>query len=75
MEALRTIKLQIEVPGNLDLYAGMGIEVIIPGTFRSGTKTEVDQRYSGRYLIASLTHKTTGSNMVTELALMKDALI
>ncbi|WLW37326.1 hypothetical protein [Synechococcus phage S-RS29] len=75
MEALRTIKLQIEVPGNLDLYAGMGIEVIIPGTFRSGSKTEVDQRYSGRYLIASLTHKTTGSNMVTELALMKDALI
>jgi len=75
MEALKSIKLQIEIPGNLDLYVGSGIDIIIPGTFKSGEKPVIDNRYSGRYLIASLTHKTTGFNMVTELLLMKDSTI
>ena len=75
MEALKTIKLQIEIPGNLDLYAGSGIDIIIPAVFKSGHTTKIDQRYSGRYLIAALTHKSTGQNMVTELLLMKDSMI
>ncbi len=75
MEALKSIKLQIEVPGNLDLYVGAGIDVTIPGTFKTGEKPVIDNRYSGRYLIASLTHKTTGFNMTTELLLMKDSTI
>ena len=75
MEALKSIKLQIEIPGNLDLYVGAGIDIVIPGTFKVGEKPVIDNRYSGRYLIASLTHKTTGFNMVTELLLMKDSTI
>lgn len=75
MEALKTIKLKIEIPGNLDLYVGSGIEIVIPGTFKSGNRVEVDPRYSGRYLIASLAHKSTGTSMVTELLLMKDSII
>lgn len=75
MEALKSIKLQIEVPGNLDLYAGSGIDIVIAGTFKSADKVPIDERYSGRYLIASLTHKILGSNMVTELLLMKDSTI
>lgn len=75
MESLKSTKLQIEIPGNVDLYVGAGIEITIAATFKKGGKPTVDERYSGRYLIASLTHKTTGFNMVTELLLMKDSTI
>jgi hypothetical protein len=75
MESLKSTKLQIEIPGNLDLYVGAGIEIELPATFRKGSKPTLDERYSGRYLIASLSHKTTGFNMVTELLLMKDSTI
>lgn len=75
MESLKSTKLQIEIPGNVDLYVGAGIEITIAATYKKGGKPTVDERYSGRYLIASLTHKTTGFNMVTELLLMKDSTI
>ena len=75
LEALKTLKLQIEIPGNLDLYVGAGIDIVIPATYKKGSKTDVDKRYSGRYLIASLTHKGLGSKMTTELLLMKDSTI
>ena len=73
IESLKHVKLQITIPGNLDLYAGAGIEIVIPSTRRSGSHTKIDEIYSGRYLIASLTHSTTGANMKTELFLMKDS--
>ena len=75
IESLKNVKLQITIPGNLDLYAGSGIEIIIPSSQKSGEKTKIDERYSGRYLIASLTHSTTGATMKTELFLMKDSTI
>jgi len=75
IESLKNVKLQITIPGNLDLYAGAGIEIIIPSSQKSGEKTKIDERYSGRYLIASLTHSTTGATMKTELFLMKDSTI
>ena len=75
IESLKNVKLQITIPGNLDLYAGAGIDIIIPATQKSGKKTKIDERYSGRYLIASLTHSTTGATMKTELLLMKDSSI
>lgn len=74
IEALKNIKLQIVVPGNLDLYAGYGIEIDIPTTARSGSTTKIDKRYSGRYLIAGVTHKIVNNNMATELLLLKDAV-
>ena len=56
-ESLKNIKLKIKIPGNLDLYAGHGINIVIPATTRSGSKTQIDKKYSGRYMIASLTHR------------------
>lgn len=75
IESLKTIKLQITIPGNMDLYVGSGIDIVIPTSAKSGKKTKVDRRYSGRYLIASLTHDTNGTSMTTELLLMKDSTI
>lgn len=74
IQAVKNIKLQIVIPGNLDLYAGYGIEVDIPTTQRSGSTTKLDRRYSGRYLIAGVTHKIVNNNMATELLLLKDAI-
>ena len=75
IESLKNIKLMIQIPGNLDLYAGSGINVVIPATFKKGDKTEIDNKYSGRYVIAGLTHKVVGTRMVTEVLLAKDSII
>jgi hypothetical protein len=75
IESLKNVKLQITIPGNLDLYVGSGINIIMPTTQKSGEKTKIDERYSGRYMIASLTHSTTGAKLVTELLLMKDSSV
>lgn len=75
MESLKAVKLKIQIPGNLDLYAGSGIDVIMPASFKEGTTTKLDKRYSGRYVIVSLTHKSTGTGMQTELLLMKDSTL
>ena len=74
-ESLKTIKLKIKIPGNLDLYAGHGINIVIPATTRSGSKTQIDKKYSGRYMIASLTHSSTGTILETELFLVKDSVL
>ena len=74
IESIKTLKLQIVVPGNLDLYAGHGINVIIPSTVKSGSNTIVDKKYSGRYLIGKVTHMSTGPTMTTTLLLMKDTM-
>ena len=74
-ESLKTIKLQIEVPGNLDLYVGAGINILIPTNFVGGSKRTDDRKYSGRYMIAALTHKTTGQQLVTEMFLVKDSVL
>ena len=74
-ETLKTIKLQIEIPGNLDLYVGSGINIVIPSTAKSGDRKRVDRKYSGKYVIAALTHKGTGSTMTTDLFLVKDSVL
>lgn len=73
--SLKNIKLIIKIPGNFDLYAGSGIHITIPGTFRDGDKTPVDRRYSGRYLIASVKHDMVDSKLTTELLLLRDAVL
>jgi len=74
IESIKNVKLQIVIPGNLDLYAGYGINVTIPSTAKSGETTKVDRKYSGRYIIAGLTHKIVNNNMETELLLLKDSV-
>lgn len=74
IEALKNVKLQIIIPGNLDLYAGYGIDIVIPSTAKSGSVTKIDRKYSGRYLIAGVTHKIVNNSMSTELILLKDSV-
>ena len=73
-ESLKNIKLMIKFPGNLDLYAGSGMNVIIPATYKRNSTTDIDRKYSGRYVIGGLTHKIVGSNMTTEALLLKDSI-
>jgi len=74
VESLKNVQLTINVPGNLDLYAGGGVNVKIPSNEREGGTVKIDKKYSGRYIIAALAHKSTGGSMTTELQLMKDTL-
>ena len=73
-ESLKNIKLMIKFPGNLDLYAGSGMNVIIPATYKRNKTTDIDRKYSGRYVIGGLTHKIVGTTMSTEALLLKDSI-
>lgn len=75
IESLKNIKLMIQIPGNLDLYAGSGINIVMPSTVKSGSKTQTDRKYSGKYVISGLTHKIVGTKMTTEALLLKDSTI
>ena len=76
IESIKNFKLLITVPGNLDLYAGKGVNLVVPGTFKSPGRMQIDKRYSGRYLIASVAHKIAGGNQhKTELVLLKDSIL
>ena len=74
IESLKNIKLMIKFPGNLDLYAGHGINIVIPATYKRNNTTDIDRKYSGRYVIGGLTHKIVGTNMTTEALLLKDSI-
>jgi len=50
------------------------MNVVIPATFKANTTTQVDRKYSGRYVISGLTHKIVGTRMVTEALLLKDSI-
>ena len=73
IESLKQCQMTIVVPGNLDLYAGAGVNLNIPTTFKDGDTPRRDAKYSGRWLIAAVAHKVVGFNFQTELALMKDS--
>ena len=75
IESFKNFKLQIKIPGNLDLYAGAGIKVVIPGTYKKNSKMNIDKKYSGRYVIASVSHQVVGSELTTELLLLKDSTV
>ena len=74
IESLKNIKLMIKIPGNLDLYAGSGMNVVLPATYKRNSTTDIDRKYSGRYVIGGLTHKIVGSNMSSEALLLKDSI-
>ena len=73
IESLKQNQLTVVVPGNFDLYAGSGVNLNIPSTYKEGDTPERDAKYSGRWLIAAVAHKSVGLTFQTELALMKDS--
>ena len=75
METMKNTRVQVVVPGNLDLYGGYGIHITLPSTEKSGEKTKMDKRFSGRYMIVTISHKGTPDNFSSEMLLMKDGVI
>ena len=74
IDSLKNVQLVVNIPGNLDLYAGCGVNIIIPSNTKGAGGTKVDKKYSGRYIIGAVSHKTSGSSLVTELNLLKDSM-
>ena len=75
VESLKNLKALVRIPGNIDLYAGGGIHLTLPGTFKAGTTVPTDRRYSGRYMIVRLTHSATVGKIETAIELMKDSIL
>lgn len=80
---LKSIQLTIVIPGNTALCAGQILKLIIPAAKQSpgedpiaGTsgKVEEDKRYSGKYLIAGLSHTWEKEGMTTQLVLTRDSV-
>lgn len=74
VNSFKSTRLIINIPGNLDLYAGYGITVNIPNTKASGSTVTKDLRYSGKYCIAGVKHRYTDNVLFTELLLYKDGV-
>jgi hypothetical protein len=68
------VKLQIRVAGNCALHVGNPLTVEIPKMIADDGKIEMDNVYTGVYVIAGVRHKIGGDVMHTELVLVKDSL-
>lgn len=68
------VKLQIRVAGNCALHVGNPITVEIPKSIPDKNKVEMDDVYTGVYIIAGVRHKIGGDVMHTECVLVKDSL-
>ena len=73
-KSLEAIQLQVEVPGNLGLYAGEGIKVELPRMQAKNDKIELDKMYSGTYMIGGVVHHYKVTNLQTSLHLLKDSV-
>jgi hypothetical protein len=74
VNSFKSTRILINIPGNLDLYAGYGITINIPNTKASGSTVTKDLRYSGKYCIAAVKHKYSENTLFTELLLYKDGV-
>ena len=76
IETLKNLRMQITIPGNLDLYCGSGIDLKIPSTKLAGSKPQLDSKYSGKWVIAGVQHSGTAQSikMNTDLFLCRDSI-
>ena len=70
----KAIKLDITVAGNTALTAGNVIDVKIPSSQEEGSDVKLDKRFSGKYIIAGLTHIYRKAGMTTKLYLVRDSI-
>jgi len=69
---LFTIKTDILIPGNYDLYAGRLIQCDFRST-TSNNNSDKDERLSGIYMIADLCHQLTPKQTFTKLTLVRES--
>ena len=70
---MKAIQLNLIVPGNTALHAGDIIKVTIPSSAEEGKNVREDFKYSGKYLIAGLTHIWKSEGVTTRLSLVRDS--
>tara|TARA_B100000902_G_scaffold77010_1_gene81771 strand:- start:270 stop:1781 length:1512 start_codon:yes stop_codon:yes gene_type:complete len=70
---LKAIKLTITIPGNTALAAGGMVKVVIPASQEDGENVKQDLQFSGKYLVAALTHVYRRTGITTKLFLIRDS--
>ena len=70
---LKAIKLNITIPGNTALSAGGMVKLIIPASQEKGSNVKQDKHFSGKYVIAALTHIYRKTGITTKLYLVRDS--
>ncbi len=70
---LKAIKLNITIPGNTALSAGGMVKLIIPASQEKGSNVKQDKTFSGKYVIAALTHIYRKTGITTKLYLVRDS--
>ena len=71
---LRTIQLTIVIPGNSALTVGDIINLSIPASQQEDKRVKEDAKFSGRYLIAALSHTFKREGLTTKLILIRDSI-
>lgn len=71
---LRTIQLTVVIPGNSALTVGDIIKVKIPASQEEGKKVKEDAKFSGKYLIAAVSHTFKREGLTTKLILIRDSI-
>lgn len=73
---LENFMLSITVQGNINVYPGAIISLIIPSANNSikGQEATNDLLYSGNYVVVSIKHSFNAQNHVTMLQIAKDSL-
>ena len=66
-------KLDVAVPGDLDIRAGNLIDVDIPEPRVNKDDIKKDKRLSGKYLVNSVTHVLNRDKLSTRITLTRDS--
>jgi len=66
-------KLDVAIPGDLDLRAGSIINVSIPSPSVNNSDVKEDKRMSGRYLVNSISHVLNRDKLKTRVTLTRDS--
>ena len=71
---IRAVCLRIQVAGNTAIAAGDVLSVIIPLGKGDNGKVQEDKNYSGKYLVAGLSHTWNKEGVTTTLELIRDSV-
>jgi hypothetical protein len=74
MTLLNHFKLQLVIPGDIELKAGDIVEYEFP-SFESASASgkKIDKMRSGKYLVASINHKFNGTEFESIVELVSDS--
>ena len=77
-QMLNLYQLTITIAGNTGIVAGDIVDIAIPSSRSASSQTgrlELDNMYSGKYMVVGLKHMYTAEKLETHLQLAKDSLL